>query len=95
MIPVLPRDVVIAATDGVFDNLFDQQIAELASQHCTAAPPGQCAANLAKVLVQAAHRVGSNPHALSPFAVHARAAGYRNEIGGKLDDASTVVAVVV
>ncbi len=94
-IPVLSRDIVIAATDGVFDNLFDQQIAELATQHCTATQPGQCAANLAKALVQASHRVGVNPRALSPFAAHARAAGYRNEIGGKLDDASAVVAVVV
>jgi hypothetical protein len=55
--------------------------------------PSACAASLAKAIVTEAHRVGHSSTALSPFAAAARRSGHRYN-GGKLDDATAVVAVV-
>jgi hypothetical protein len=33
-VPIQPSDIVIAATDGVLDNVFDQKIAQLAQELC-------------------------------------------------------------
>lgn len=93
-VAVRAQDIVVAATDGVLDNVFDAEIAKLAGEHC---PPGgepkACALALAKAIVAAARRVGSSRTAHSPFAAAAAKHNLRYQ-GGKLDDASVVVAVL-
>jgi protein phosphatase PTC7 len=90
-----PRDIVVAATDGVFDNVFEDDIAQMATQHCSSTKDSQACANaLAKAIVRMAQDVGKSPTALAPFGLNALKSMRQLYKGGKLDDATTVVAVV-
>lgn len=85
-------DVLVAATDGVWDNLFDSQVAGLVRASLAR---GDGPAGAARAVVSAAHTVGRSPTASTPFERDARAAGYTAGVaGGKLDDTCCVVAVV-
>ncbi|KAH9604298.1 hypothetical protein KSS87_004686 [Heliosperma pusillum] len=89
--PVAPGDVLVAGTDGLFDNMFDNEIATLVVEamkegvepHITA----QNIANLAQQKAQDCHRK-------SPFAAAAHDAGL-SYIGGKLDDITVVVSYII
>ena len=95
-------DVLIAATDGVLDNLHDAQI-QTAVAKCMgelrAAEPdaAQKAVDaLADTLANEAHAVGlkqDEPGVHTPFELAAAQEGYRF-LGGKLDDIAVVVGLV-
>ena len=95
-------DIIIAATDGVTDNLFDEKLQGLVSaevRSLRAGPAAACAAALASLaskLADEARRVGErqdDPAVSTPFSVHAAVEGYQAP-GGKLDDVAVVVAMV-
>jgi len=95
-------DIVIAATDGVTDNLFDEQLQSLVARQLPqlmSADQAECrdaAASLATEIAREAVRVGmaqDDPNVHTPFAMHAQMEGY-NYPGGKLDDVAVVCAVV-
>jgi protein phosphatase PTC7 len=95
-------DIVVAATDGVLDNLFVEQIqVEVAKRvdELFAEDPlvAQAAANgLAKSIADEALAVGhrqDEPGLQTPFAVSAAKEGY-SFAGGKLDDVAVVCGVV-
>eukprot|EP00742_Colponemidia_sp_Colp-10_P004658 GILJ01004969.1.p1 GENE.GILJ01004969.1~~GILJ01004969.1.p1 ORF type:complete len:838 (+),score=85.19 GILJ01004969.1:165-2678(+) len=93
-------DLVIAGTDGVFDNLFDHEILSLIAgavspreakmNHSVATCPHQ----LARAIASAASEKASDTHSRSPFAQSAVRQGY-NYWGGKLDDITVVVSWIV
>ena len=86
-VQVRAGDVVVLATDGLFDNLWPEDITELVLS--SDADP----ALLASELAQAASVQANSTTAQTPFAdaAHRHAIYYR---GGKLDDITVVVAVV-
>jgi len=74
------NDVIILATDGVFDNLFDKDLQELVAQHRELSTDA-----IAKLIAESAEKNASRTQYDSPFAQHARRAGFYY-IGGKPDD---------
>jgi protein phosphatase PTC7 len=89
-VAVRPGDVVVAGTDGLFDNVFADEAARLA---CLAAERGDSPADAASALAAFARQRAGDARALSPFAVAAQALGYPYT-GGKMDDITVVVSYV-
>ncbi|XP_042478778.1 probable protein phosphatase 2C 71 isoform X2 [Macadamia integrifolia] len=84
-------DVIITATDGLFDNLYEQEIASIVSKSLEA---GLKPEEIAEFLATRAQEVGRSSSVRSPFADSAKAAGYTRYTGGKLDDVTVVVSFV-
>ncbi|KAJ4966063.1 hypothetical protein NE237_017912 [Protea cynaroides] len=84
-------DVVITATDGLFDNLYEQEIETIVSKSLEANLKTK---EIAGFLASRAQEVGMSASLMSPFADAARAAGYKGETGGKLDDVTVIVSFV-
>jgi len=95
-------DVVLMGTDGIFDNLHDSEVCELAQISLEAtigrqekSGPWQIDPNrLAKAYAEAARVRSEDSSARTPFGNLARQAGLQH-MGGKMDDISVVVGVVV
>jgi len=85
-IPVQVGDLVIAGTDGLFDNLFEEDIARCVSSCNT---PEEAASLLGHL----ASRTAWSDEAVTPFSCAARASG-RHYRGGKLDDITVVVSIM-
>jgi len=85
---VQPGDLVLLATDGVLDNLFDDEIAELLSAGGTAQ---QLSARVAKY----ARQLSFDHQRRSPFTVEAERMGISNMLGGKVDDVTVLLLKVV
>ena len=85
-------DIIVAATDGLFDNVYNEETAVLVSELRQAGhQPEQTASGLA----QFARKRAADPHHPSPFSHGATLAGWPNMHGGKLDDITVVVAYVL
>jgi protein phosphatase PTC7 len=94
-VEVQEGDIIVAATDGVFDNIFDQNLQVLVMKHLAHLRKGDVDA-LAAAIAAEALRIGElqdDPKVTTPFSQEARAEGYEFA-GGKLDDVAVVVAVV-
>ncbi|OMO60355.1 phosphatase 2C (PP2C)-like protein [Corchorus olitorius] len=76
-------DVIITATDGLFDNLYEREIASIVLKSLQESLRPQ---EIAEVLATKAQEVGQSSSVRSPFADEAQAAGYLGCRGGKLDD---------
>lgn len=88
--PVAPGDVIVAGTDGLFDNLYNNEIAALVVQALRShRDPHTTAQNIAALAQQRA----LDRNRKTPFAAAAHDAGYRYN-GGKLDDITVVVSYV-
>lgn len=84
-------DVIVTATDGLFDNLYEQEVAAIVSKSLGASlKPTE----IAEFLALRAQEVGRSSSMRSPFADAALAAGYPGFTGGKLDDVTVVVSIV-
>jgi protein phosphatase PTC7 len=90
-----PNDIIIAATDGLFDNLFDVDIQKITETFLgyNLRPDVFCQ-RLAKELVIKAVQKGWDPNYKSPFSKNAANFGQRY-IGGKLDDTTVVVGLAL
>ncbi|KAF6149185.1 hypothetical protein GIB67_026041 [Kingdonia uniflora] len=84
-------DVIVTATDGLFDNLYEQEIALIISKSVQANIKPK---EIAEFLARRAQEVGKSVSARSPFADAAQAAGYTGYTGGKLDDVTVIVSSV-
>jgi len=85
-------DVILLATDGIFDNVPDRLLVEEMAvvQHCKdEIKLQQCANSIALM----ARKLSRDPKFLSPFSVNALAAGIEAE-GGKPDDITVLLATV-
>jgi protein phosphatase PTC7 len=105
-IPVMPGDVIVLATDGLFDNVdLDEIVAAVADWeerffsgeeniYTRSARGNEAVQALAETLVKTARDVSLDPHRDSPFAILAK----ENDImwgGGMPDDTTVIVARVV
>lgn len=98
-------DLILLGTDGVFDNLHDHEVCQLASMAMwpleARAPGGgkPClghtdATRLATAVAKAAHFRSQDTIARTPFGLSAKEAGIFHS-GGKVDDITVVAAWVV
>uniref|UniRef100_A0A7N0R8Z4 PPM-type phosphatase domain-containing protein n=1 Tax=Kalanchoe fedtschenkoi TaxID=63787 RepID=A0A7N0R8Z4_KALFE len=84
-------DVIIAATDGLFDNMYEQEIASIATKSLKFNMNPE---EVAAILAVKSQEIGRSTSTRSPFADAAQAAGYAGYTGGKLDDVTVIVSVV-
>ncbi|GFY93969.1 protein phosphatase 2C family protein [Actinidia rufa] len=89
-IPVVPGDVIVAGTDGLFDNLFDNEITEVVIHEMKTGLSPQVVAQ--KIAALARYRALDRMRQ-TPFSAAAQDAGFRY-YGGKLDDATVVVSYI-
>lgn len=90
IIPVTPGDVIVAGTDGLFDNVYSNEISAVVVKAVRAGlAPGVTAQNIAALARQRA----LDKNRQTPFSAAAQEAGYRY-YGGKLDDITVVVSYI-
>lgn len=89
-IPVAPGDVIVAGTDGLFDNLYNNDITAVVVHAVRAGlGPQVMAQKIAALARQRAHEKDRQ----TPFSAAAQEAGFRY-YGGKLDDITVVVSYI-
>lgn len=92
---LLKGDIIVAASDGLFDNLFDEDIIKISETFLGYEfLPEEFCNKLARELVAKAVQKGWDLNYRSPFSKNAARFGQRF-IGGKLDDTTVVVALCV
>jgi len=86
-------DVILMATDGIFDNVPDRLLVEEMDkvQHCKDEMVLQQSANTIALM---ARRLSRDSTFLSPFSINALAAGIEAGPGGKPDDITVLLATV-
>jgi len=89
-IPVAPGDVVIAGTDGLFDNLYNNEVTAVVVHAMRAGLGPQVTAQ--KIAALARQRA-QDKNRQTPFSTAAQDAGFRY-YGGKLDDITVVVSYI-
>jgi len=92
-------DLILLGTDGLFDNLHDQEICDIAG--CALSPLQASADDLAtdpdriaEAIARAARYRSEDSSARTPFGMAAKEAGLHH-VGGKADDITVVAAWVV
>ena len=88
---VYDGDCLVLGTDGITDNLFEEDIAEIAWKGVTS---GKSPSQVARALADAARAASFDETSLSPFAASARDYGLVFD-GGKVDDITVVVCYVL
>ncbi|GFQ01242.1 probable protein phosphatase 2c 55 [Phtheirospermum japonicum] len=89
-IPVAPGDVIIAGTDGLFDNLYNSDITAVVVHAMRAGFDPQVTAQKMAAL---ARQRAMDKNRQTPFSTAAQEAGFRY-YGGKLDDITVVVSYI-
>ncbi|KAI3774553.1 hypothetical protein L1987_49111 [Smallanthus sonchifolius] len=84
-------DIVVSATDGLFDNLYEREITMIVSKSLQA---GMKPEEIANILATRAQEVGKSAFVRSPFSDAAQAAGYTGYAGGKPDNVAVIVSLV-
>nr|GMC83277.1 probable protein phosphatase 2C 62 [Ipomoea batatas]GMC85580.1 probable protein phosphatase 2C 62 [Ipomoea batatas] len=84
-------DIVVTGTDGLFDNLYAQEIASIITKLLEA---NETPKEIAEILATRAQEVGGAASGRTPFSDAAQAAGYVGQTGGKLDDVAVIVSLV-
>lgn len=89
-VELIPGDVIIMGSDGVFDNLNDDLLVDLVTRSPAKAMP------LAKKICDVSRKQSLDKNSETPYGKQAQRRGdpdYRNGLGGKVDDVSCVVVV--
>lgn len=89
-IPVAPGDVIVAGTDGLFDNLYNNEVTAIVVQGVRA---GLTPEAMAQKVAAFARQRALDRKRQSPFSIAAKEAGYRYN-GGKLDDITVIVSYI-
>lgn len=90
-------DIVLVMTDGVLDNIFDDELEEMVSTsvniHSRKRSPSEVPKLVAQDIAFQARQLSENSQRESPFTVEARKHGL-NHLGGKEDDITVVAAII-
>lgn len=89
-IVVAPGDVIVAGTDGLFDNLYNNDITAIVVHAVRAGLEPQATA---KKIAALARQRALERDRQTPFSAAAQEAGFRY-YGGKLDDITVVVSYI-
>jgi protein phosphatase PTC7 len=88
---IFPGDIIVAGSDGVFDNLSDADVCDIVGSF----GPRAKAAQIAKKIVDKSRVVSLDTSAVTPYSTVARGRSgydqYKSGRGGKVDDISCVV----
>ncbi|KAF3604151.1 hypothetical protein F2Q69_00032934 [Brassica cretica] len=84
-------DVVITATDGLFDNLYEKEIVSIV---CRLLEQGLEPQRIAELVAAKAQEVGRSETERTPFADAAKEEGHDGYRGGKLDAVTIIVSLV-
>jgi protein phosphatase PTC7 len=87
---VAAGDVVVAGTDGLFDNLFDNELMGVVVHSTRAGFDPQCTA---QNIVALARERAEDRNRQTPFSTAAQEAGFRF-YGGKIDDITVIVSYI-
>ncbi len=91
-------DVILLATDGLFDNVPDALLVdEMSALHVETTPKAPLDVRLqqrANSIALMAMKLSRDAEFVSPFAENARANGMKNVVGGKEDDITVILAAV-
>lgn len=85
-------DVVIVATDGLTDNVFDNNVVQIVSKPRQGSDQ-DVAAKIASDLLKIAYVTSRSREAVTPFSKYAAEYDMKHE-GGKVDDVTFVVALI-
>jgi len=85
-------DIIVMASDGFFDNLFDEDILKILS-HVKEGTLEEIEKTVS-VLGEKAVELAADKTYMSPFSVEAQKLGYLRTVGGKVDDVTVIVSVV-
>ena len=85
------NDVLVMATDGLWDNLYMTRVLELLKPFARAGDDLGDLQLLAELLADEAAELAERPGYMSPFAKRARSY-YHDFIRGKVDDITVIVA---
>jgi protein phosphatase PTC7 len=103
VVPVLPGDIIIMASDGFFDNVWDEDLARLIKHSCLMEDIEQenCVANMAEQLALIAASNSQDKLFRSPWSVECSKQADNVSLlrklfprGGKVDDITVVLARV-
>jgi protein phosphatase PTC7 len=86
------NDIILTATDGLFDNVFIEEIHKTINKHFPLSKQKHLEI-LAHKLSRKAIRIGKSQNKKTPFEIEAMKHGY-NFKGGKLDDTTIVISLV-
>ncbi|KAF6166604.1 hypothetical protein GIB67_005466 [Kingdonia uniflora] len=89
-VPVAPGDVIVTGTDGLFDNLFSNEITAVVVHAIKAGLEPQV---VAQSIASIARKRAEDTHHDTPFSSAAQNAGFQYH-GGKLDDITVVVSYI-
>ncbi|OVA04543.1 Protein phosphatase 2C (PP2C)-like domain [Macleaya cordata] len=89
-IPVAPGDVIVAGTDGLFDNLYNNEVTAVVVHAVRAGFGPQV---MAQKIAALARQRAQDRDRQTPFSTAAQDAGFRY-YGGKLDDITVVVSYI-
>ena len=89
-VEVAVGDVIVAGTDGLFDNLYDTEVVSMVVQ---ATRSGASPDITAKKIASLAREHAADCNRRTPYASAAQDAGFRFN-GGKMDDITVVVSYV-
>lgn len=89
-IPAAPGDVIVAGTDGLFDNLYNNEVTAVVVHALRAGLGPQVTAQ--KIAALARQRA-QDRNRQTPFSTAAQDAGFRY-YGGKLDDITVIVSYI-
>ncbi|KAE8710784.1 Detected protein of unknown function [Hibiscus syriacus] len=84
-------DIIIAGTDGLFDNLYESQISEIA---VTGIEQSLHPGDVAWQVAQQAYNISMDKKAVTPFTQDSKMAG-KWRIGGKRDDITVIVSCIL
>jgi protein phosphatase PTC7 len=88
---IFPGDIIVAGSDGVFDNLSDADVCDIVGSF----GPRAKAAQIAKKIVDKSRVVSLDTSAVTPYSTVARGRSgydqYKSGRGGKVDDISCIV----
>ncbi|KAJ8510341.1 hypothetical protein OPV22_000775 [Ensete ventricosum] len=88
--PVESGDVIVAGTDGLFDNLYNSEITAVVVHGIRAGLGPQV---MAQKIAALARQRAQDKNRQTPFSTSAQEAGYRY-YGGKLDDITVIVSYI-
>ncbi|KAF6141175.1 hypothetical protein GIB67_018265, partial [Kingdonia uniflora] len=88
--PVAPRDVIVTGTDGLFDNLFSNEITTVVVHAIRVGLEPQV---VAQTIASIAQKRAEDTHHDTLFSTAAQNAGFQYH-GGKLDDITVVVSYI-
>ncbi|KAM3711816.1 hypothetical protein ACB098_01G137800 [Castanea mollissima] len=84
-------DILIVGTDGLFDNMFENQIKDVAEKLTEG---GIDPEQVARAVAESAYQISLDKNATTPFML-ASSKSKRHRSGGKVDDITVIVAYIV